>query len=700
MVRKNEERKTKNVTRTTRAVLLASVTAGLFSFFVFRFSLQAAQDPPAQRPFTTEVNYVRVDMYPTSGGKPVTDLQQADVEILEDGILQKIAQFEQVTVGTSRPQTTAREPSTMNEMRRAAQDPRARVIVLFLDPRFVAAEGAVRIRAPLIEALNKLVTADDLIAVMTPDMSASGLTFTRRTGSIEQMLSGLWGTKGWIGTRDALEVQYEACYDRPSIVDGPWMAREMIARRREMLTLNALDELIQHLRGLREERKAVITVTDGWPLYEPDRNLAKPLIDPKTDGVITGGQTQVPVPKIGRDPLTGRIAPRDPGAGTMISNDGISEFGLPKCENDRMMLSELSHNNRFITMMQSANRANVSFYPVDPDRLFSGTHTLMDNHALEMMVSITDGLRISESALFESGLRRIVDDLSNYYLLGYYSTADADGKFHKISVRVKRPGVQVRARAGYLAAKPGEAVKPMTSVAPPDTSDAKMMTQALSSLASFSRELPLRVLASAAWTRERAAVVRAVAELSRSTANGDDWGKGGQLEATLMNSAGKPVAKGSATLAPGTFAAQIVIAPASPLEPDDYKVIIRAKGVAALGSTESVIFTLNADPLGTGTLFFRRVGPREMPTADLRFRRTERLIVETPVSLGTDVAARLLGRTGNSLNVPLTATIREDADGTRWRRVEITLAPLAPGDYVVEITAGGERTLAGFRVVP
>src|SRR4030095_8635915 len=194
MVTKNEKRKRKNARRVTRtaraarAMLLASVTASLFSFFVLRFSLQAAQDPAAQ-PFTTEVNYVRVDMYPTSDGKPVTDLQQADVEILEDGIPQKIAQFEQVTVGTSRPQTTAREPSTMNEMRRAAQDPRARVIVLFLDPRFVAVEGAVRIRAPLIDALNKLITADDLIAVMTPDMSASGLTFTRRTGSIEQMLS-------------------------------------------------------------------------------------------------------------------------------------------------------------------------------------------------------------------------------------------------------------------------------------------------------------------------------------------------------------------------------------------------------------------------------------------------------------------------------------------------------------------------------
>ena len=239
----------------------------------------------------------------------------------------------------------------------------------------------------------------------------------------------------------------------------------------------------------------------------------------------------------------------------------------------------------------------------------------------------------------------------------------------------------------------------MTSAAPRDTSDTKLM-MALSSLASFSRELPLRALASAAWTRDRAVVVRAVVEVSRSTANGDDWGKGGQFEATLMNSAGKPVAKGSATLAAGTFAAEIVIAPPSPLEPDDYKLLIRAKGVAALGSTESVTFTLNADPLGTGTLFFRRVGLREMPTADLRFRRTERLIVETPVSLGSDVAARLLGRTGASINVPLDATIREDADGTRWRRTEITLAPLAPGDYAVEITAEGDRTLAGFRVVP
>jgi VWFA-related protein len=694
MTTKIEGRKTANVWRAARAWLPICVIAGSCSLFALRSSL-LAQDQPAPRPFTTEVNYVRVDMYPISDGTPVADLQQSEVEILEDGVAQKIVQFEHVLVAGPRPQTLRPEPSTPAEMRRAIADPRSRVIVLFLDPRFVAPEGAVRIRRPLIDALNRLIGGDDLIAIMTPDMSVEALTFTRRTGSIEDMLSGLWGTKGWLGTRDKVEVQYEFCYDKPNIADGSWLAKEMIARRREMLTLNALDDLIEHLRGLREERKAVITVTDGWPLYEPDRNLAKPLIEP-----ATGGQTYVPVPKIGRDPRSGRITPRDPGAGTMISNDGVSENDTSKCENDRMMLSELSHTNRFTTMMQSANRANVSFYPVDPDRLFSGQHSLTSNRALEMMVSITDGLRIGESSLMESGLRRIVDDLSNYYLLGYYSPAEADGKFHKISVRVKRPGVQVRARSGYLAAKATEAVKAMTSAAPAETPEATLVSTSLAALSPFSRELPLRVRVAAAWASDNAALVRAVAEVPRTNAAGDDWGKGGQAEATLLDAAGKTIAKGSATLAPGSFVAQIAIAPPAPMQAGDYKVLIRTKGAAALGSTESVIVSLDAAPLGTGTLFYRRFGPRETPTADLRFRRTERLIVETPASLGTDVAARLLGRTGSPINVPVTATIREDADKTRWRRVEMTLAPLAPGDYIVETTAGGERILSAFRIVP
>ena len=45
--------------------------------------------------------------------------------------------------------------------------------------------------------------------------------------------------------------------------------------------------------------------------------------------------------------------------------------------------------------------------------------------------------------------------MSSYYLLGYYSTGKLDGKFHAISVRIKRPGVQVRCRYRCRSAAAG-----------------------------------------------------------------------------------------------------------------------------------------------------------------------------------------------------------------------------------------------------
>ena len=189
----------------------------------------------------------------------------------------------------------------MAEMRRALADPRARVMVLFLDPRFVEPEDSMRIRRPLIDALNRLIGGDDLIAVMTPEMSPGASHLRGGPAASKTCCPGIGAQEGLARHRDPLEVRDKSCYDRPSIVDGPWMAREMIARRRELRTLDALDDLVQHLRGLREERKAVITVTDGWPCTSPTESREALLIDPSP----ASGQTQVPVPKMGADPEPG-----------------------------------------------------------------------------------------------------------------------------------------------------------------------------------------------------------------------------------------------------------------------------------------------------------------------------------------------------------------------------------------------------------
>ena len=81
--------------------------------------------------------------------------------------------------------------------------------------------------------------------------------------------------------------------------------------------------------------------------------------------------------------------------------------------------------------------------------------TTMDT--LRILADETDGRAILNSNDLDRGLRQIVRDSSAYYLLGYTSAVTTDGKFHKINVRVKRPGLQVRARPGYLAMSAVEA---------------------------------------------------------------------------------------------------------------------------------------------------------------------------------------------------------------------------------------------------
>src|SRR3954452_1220622 len=82
-----------------------------------------AQTPAPQPPpptFRTEANYVRVDVFPTTKDDvPVTDLTQADFEILEGGPPQHIEQFERVVVRGGVAQDVRREPNTVEDGRQA-----------------------------------------------------------------------------------------------------------------------------------------------------------------------------------------------------------------------------------------------------------------------------------------------------------------------------------------------------------------------------------------------------------------------------------------------------------------------------------------------------------------------------------------------------------------------------------------------------
>ena len=106
-------------------------------------------------------------------------------------------------------------------------------------------------------------------------------------------------------------------------------------------------------------------------------------------------------------------------------------------------------------------------------------------------------------------------------------------------------------------------------------------------------------------------------------------------------------------------------------------------------------------PAGWGAPRLSRRGPSTgvtwVPTADPRFRRQERLRVS--VGVGTDAGAvtgTLLDRQGRPMNVP----VKVDQTAPEALVAELTLAPLAAGDYVLALGGGPKRLLVPLRIVP
>ena len=213
----------------------------------------SAQDQPVQ-PFRAEANYIRVDLYPTQGGKPVEDLQASEVEIADQGVAQKIDSFVRIRRQGAQPQQAARVETATDAAvasAPAANDP-GRLFVLFLDSNHVDGNFVRGISQRLIKALNTLIREDDLIAVMTADTNPRSITFRKRTAGLEELLTSNWGRDR---SRDLTpeEAQFANCY--PGNIDSRFsqdagIAQEMILRRREQRTLNALDGLVDRLGAL------------------------------------------------------------------------------------------------------------------------------------------------------------------------------------------------------------------------------------------------------------------------------------------------------------------------------------------------------------------------------------------------------------------------------------------------------------------
>ena len=618
----------------------------LVTLLLITVAVVSTQDPAApqgnrQPTFRTGVNIVRVDVIVTDdNGNPVTDLTKDEFEIVEDGKVQTIDLFRQIRIdGTVPSVERPRQALTRDSEEREASREDVRIFAVLLADYQVCAARSRLVRDALTTFIGKL-GPNDLVAVMTPLTSIRDLAFTYDHDSIVQTLQRFEGRRGDYTPRNQIETEHA------QLLGGVELIRAAVVR-------DALKALAVRLGSMREGRKTVIFVSEGFP------------------------------------------------SGWL---------------NDPRQLREIT---------QEANRHNTSIYPIDPrglvasdgdvtasirpgcGRVPTGMRLRLSQDTLRELADETDGRAIVNRNSLSEGLAQILRDSSLHYLLGYSSTSTlADGKFHQIRVRVKRPKVDVRARKGYWAstaedvsraanpalATPAPILDALAAVATPNQDGRQVRTWV-----GVGRGAEGKSRVTVVWEALAGAGTSRVDAAANVAITATRSGAGTIFENPPVDLAAASH-RVSFDVAPGSLEVKIVLA--------DREGNIIDRETRSIDVPE---YAGQAAALGTPR-FYRPRTPREfqaltadaeaIPVVTRDFARTDRLLIRVDAYAPGDDArspsAAILSRTGRKMfDVPVTP-----ATAGASHQIDLTLSPLPPGVYLLEVVAAptGPRQFAAFRV--
>ncbi|PYQ46386.1 MAG: hypothetical protein DMF78_26470 [Acidobacteria bacterium] len=431
--------------------------------------VRAAQEPPADRTpsFPSQASAITVDAVVLDrAGAPIRGLTRDDFTILEDGRPQTIVGFEARDVLSVRPaaEDTTASPLLGTNVGRAARS--GRMLVVLMDDLGMTPTTTQQVKTALERWLRAGPRAEDDITLLTTSgdiwwadtigagrqdllavverlrgkreaRSRSELTMTDEEASIVEYASPVGGEAG-----DSQGSPGTAAVGPPAVTGPPLIAS----------SASVLDRV---MRRFLDQSLCFICLSCADPMAScrSAAQSAAHLIN-----LATRRRLDVLLATIER--LARSLAPLAGRKSILVLSEGF-----PRDE---------GMEARYREVIDAAQRANTSVYftaargltgesgysadsrtaPAPGDLAMMNVEENLLAFAGAAQLTEETGGALTHSNDLAAGLERIATDLSAYYLLGYQPEPSAAGKWHRLEVRVARPGAKVRARRGYRAGPP------------------------------------------------------------------------------------------------------------------------------------------------------------------------------------------------------------------------------------------------------
>jgi VWFA-related protein len=415
--------------------LLLSFLILFLLLFSFLYGLNEQQKLPQPEEHDVIVRLVLVDVIAVGKkGNFVTDLTKDDFEIYEDGKRIPIDSLELISL--KKPEFEVPE---LEEVKEAGLQRRKKRFFVIFDSINTIKRMLDRSKPRIIEKLVSLVKLGEEIMILELD-DKKGMKILQDFSSDEDLIvqavnkasGNIWVEKSTdtLSTPSILD-RSDAQIAREGFEQASRYAYQFETRLRFEKTINSLLTLLNMIKDY-PGRKPVLYISGGIPGLSFEE-LYK-----------------------GREGIDVAIARSEVAATKVLDPFKVLQKSGRKGGQD--IIDDLIH---------FANSYNITFYSLDPDNYLKYVlpDIAFDNYPrqvdiaeikkneltnLKFLALDTGGAAMHGANKFEYFQKIIDRDLSYYYELSYYPERDkADGKYHKIKVKINRPGIKIRFRQGY-----------------------------------------------------------------------------------------------------------------------------------------------------------------------------------------------------------------------------------------------------------